>query len=451
MHLFLLFLLLLTLPYGLVADRELPLLGENARLNLKQEIELGRGLYDKLEKAGYIVDDPLLNRYLSDIGRSLLAQLDVRFRDYHFFIVRDASVNAFAAPGGFIGVNAGLIALTQSEDELAAVLAHEIAHVELKHSMQMIERSQGIGTASLLSLLAAILLSSQDPELASAMVYTSVAGSSQAMVNFTRQNEYEADRMGIELLKNSSYDARGMSRFMNLLQQKEQSGTLSSIEYLRTHPVGGNRLGEIESRLQGYRSAGTSPGQYARFREYLHYTLADAEPQVSSHEFARALALMGQGRNIDAEKLLTALSEQDPDNLWYRYALAESLVLRRQYDRASDIYASLMLLYPDDEVIAIRLIDSLQASGQIDEALQLGLKLESEHGGDARVYKRLVSLYRISGEESLQHYAEANYHWFGGDRKQAIKLYNSLLEQGLLNIVEEEKVRRRLASEKLEN
>ncbi|MBT4076559.1 MAG: M48 family metalloprotease, partial [Gammaproteobacteria bacterium] len=144
-------------PKIVSADPELPLLGETGILNLKKEIELGSGLYKKLKEKGYVIEDPMLSRYLQDIGESLLSSLDFRVRDYYFYLVKDGSVNAFAAPGGYIGVNVGLIDITSSEDELASVLAHEIAHVELMHSMQMIERAKTINMASMISILAAIL------------------------------------------------------------------------------------------------------------------------------------------------------------------------------------------------------------------------------------------------------------------------------------------------------
>ena len=170
----------------LLADPELPLLGENASLNLKKEVILGEGLFKKLKEKGYVIEDPMLSAYLQDIGESLLSALDVRFRDYHFFLVKDGSINAFAAPGGYVGVNMGLIAVTASEDELASVLAHEIAHVELMHSMQMLEKASSVNMTSLISILAAILVGSQNPDMASAIIYTGIAGSSQSMINFTR-------------------------------------------------------------------------------------------------------------------------------------------------------------------------------------------------------------------------------------------------------------------------
>ena len=147
------------LSSGALADQELPLLGENASVNLQKEEDLGSGLYDRLKEKGYVIDDPLLSRYLQDIGESLLSALDVRLREYRFYLVKDGSLNAFAAPGGYIGVHVGLIAATNSEDELASVLAHEIAHVELMHSMQMIEKASNVNIASMISILAAILVS----------------------------------------------------------------------------------------------------------------------------------------------------------------------------------------------------------------------------------------------------------------------------------------------------
>ena len=178
------------------ASRDLPLLGEDARLNLQKEDEIGRGLYLKLKERGYVIEHPLLTRYLSDIGESLLSALDIRLRDYTFYLVKDNSVNAFATPGGYIGVNVGLIMMSRTEDEVASVLAHEIAHVELMHGMQMLEKAQEVNMAGMISLLAALLIGGQNSDLASALVFSSAAGSGQTMLNFTRANEYEADRIG---------------------------------------------------------------------------------------------------------------------------------------------------------------------------------------------------------------------------------------------------------------
>jgi beta-barrel assembly-enhancing protease len=433
----------------LVADQELPLLGENASLNLRNEHDLGQGLYERLKQGGYLIDDPLLSRYLSDIGESLLAQLDLRIRDYHFFLVKDNSVNAFAAPGGFIGVNAGLIGMTDNEDELASVLAHEIAHVELKHTMQMIEKSQTLNAVSALSILAAILLSSQDPEAASAMIYGGAAGSSQAIVNFTRSNEYEADRVGIELINKSQYDPEAMADFMLMLQQKEQSGAVANIEYIRTHPISSNRIAEIRARVKSAKESNAKKNKhfsrYAEFKDYLSYIYPGFRVAQQKSDFYQALTLMKNGLFEDASQHLSHLSSKDPDSIWIRYAQAESLVFQSKYNEALKIYQSLILLYPDDLAITIKLVNTLIQLKQYDKALEYAQRVLKQNEQNPESYQMLVQLYKFLDQPNLQQLAEADYHWYNGNHKQAEKLYKVLINKGLLDVVNEQKVKDKLA------
>lgn len=443
------FFIFLIFSTALVADQELPLLGENASVNLSNEFKLGQGLYERLKQRGYLIEDPLLSRYLSDIGESLLAQLDLRVRDYHFFLVKDNSVNAFAAPGGFIGVNAGLIAMTHNEDELASVIAHEIAHVELRHTMQMIEKSQTVNAVSALSILAAILLSSQDPEAASAMLYGGAAGSSQAIVNFTRSNEYEADRLGIELLNKSQYDSEAMADFMLLLQQKEQSGGVANIEYIRTHPISSNRVAEIRSRVKSPEEHNIKKtryfSRYPEFKDYLSYIYPASRVSQQKSDFYQALTLMKNGLFQAASQRLSRLSSKDPDSIWVSYAQAESLLFQSKYNEALEIYQSLILLYPDDLAITIKLVNTLIQLQQYEKALEYAERILIQNEQQPESYQMLVQLYKLLDKPNLQQLAEADYHWYNGNQKQAEKLYKGLISKGLLDVINEQKVKDKLA------
>jgi len=429
------------------ADSELPLLGENARLNLSREIELGRGLYERLKESGYVIEDLLLSRYLQDVGESLLTSLDVRVRDYHFYLVKDNSVNAFAAPGGYIGVNAGLIAISESEDELASVLAHEIAHVELMHSMQMIEKAKTVSLTSMVSVLAAILLSGQDPEAASAILYTGLAGSTQSMINFTRANEYEADRVGVEVLKKSEYDPQAMADFMKILQSREQGGELAGIEYLRTHPVNSNRIAEITSRISGLEKKRPKYTRFQQFKDYLFYLYPNDRAKLAQSRFSAALEHTRNGRYSDAEKLYLELTRSDPDSLWFNYALAENMEYQQRLLDASNLYNETLLLYPDDIAIAARLINVLILLEQPESALKIAFLLYDEHKAKPRIHQLLVTIYQKLDNAPLKQLAEANYHWFNGNEKFARKQFKLLLAEGKLDIANEEGIKEKLSSD----
>ena len=179
---------ILLLSHPLLAATELPSLGDNSLFNIERETRLGRSVYERLLENGLVETHPMLDRYINDLGFRLLAGIDNRVRDYRFFIVRDDSVNAFALPGGFVGVNRGLIMQARSQHQLASVLAHEIAHVHLRHGIDMMEKSKELSNRALLTMLAGLLLGGVDSQVGSAVLFGGAAGSRQAMVNFTREN-----------------------------------------------------------------------------------------------------------------------------------------------------------------------------------------------------------------------------------------------------------------------
>jgi len=430
---------------GVIADPELPLLGANASFNLKKEVELGQGLYSKLKEQGYVIEDPLLSRYLQDIGETLLSALELRFRDYHFFLVKDSSINAFAAPGGFIGVNAGLIAVSDSEDELASVLAHEIAHVELMHSMQMLEKASEINMASLISVLAAILIGGQNPDVASAILYSGIAGSSQSMINFTRANEYEADRVGVELLKKSKYNPSAMADFMGILQKREQNGEIANIEYFRTHPVNANRIAEIRARLPVSRQKQAVFSRYQQFRDYLFYLYSfDSISSNSNTQFSQALLHTRNGRYDMADQIYQTLTKTDPDSLWYKYAYAENMEYQGRTLDAAEVYQAALLLYPDELSIGIRLVASLLTQKQFQTALDRALKLMQKYQSSPQVYQSLVRVYTLMENELMRQFYEAHYHWYSGNRDLAKVQFKALLSQGKLDTSNELKVKEKL-------
>jgi len=428
-----------------IADPELPLLGANASFNLKKEVELGQGLYSKLKEQGYVIDDPLLSRYLQDIGESLLSALELRFRDYHFFLVKDSSINAFAAPGGFIGVNAGLIAVSDSEDELASVLAHEIAHVELMHSMQMLEKASEINMASLISVLAAILIGGQNPDVAGAILYSGIAGSSQSMINFTRANEYEADRVGVELLKKSKYDPSAMADFMGILQRREQNGEIANIEYFRTHPVNANRIAEIRARLPLSRRKQVAFSRYQQFRDYLFYLYPfDSIAGNSKTQFSQALLHTRNGRYDIADDIYQALTKNDPDSLWYKYAYAENMEYQGRTVDATGVYQAALLLYPDELSIGLRLVASLITQKQYQKALTRALKLLQKYQSSPQVYQSLVKVYNSMQNDLMRQFYEAHYHWYSGNRELARTQFKALLSQGNLDASYEHRIKEKL-------
>ena len=411
----------------LYGDEGLPLLGENAAINIEFERQIGAQFYRRLLNRGLVETNPILNRYINELGARLLSGIENRVRDYRFFIVKDFGVNAFAVPGGFIGVNIGLITRAQNQHQLASVLAHEIAHVRLMHSLQLMQKSSELSTASILTMLAGLLVGGYNSELGSALIFGSTAGSQQAIINFTRENEYEADRLGIELMKNGNFDSQGMVDFFKLMQRIAGSSEFQSIEYLRTHPVHANRISEAESRVTLMAPGQLDPDYFLMFRDYLEYFSADHLNQFGSN-YRRALGQIKVGQYEMADQTLRNLYQQDSENIWYGYAFAENLEHLGQLDQAEQVYRELLEIFPDEFAFSLRLLRLLKSVGEFESSLVIARRLEKRYPYNKNVYVELAGIYEQLDRPVFQMMAEAEYHRLAGNPRLAIKLYNSVID-----------------------
>lgn len=266
------FLVALMCPPAFAAD-SLPALGDSAQtvLTPNQERLLGESIMREIRKDPDFVSDADLEIYLSGLGYRLVAASADNRQDFEFFAVRDDALNAFALPGGFIGIHTGLLIGAQSEAELAAVLAHEIAHVTQRHLARILDKQQQSTMESLAMLVATALLArSKNSALAEAVGSVIPAVALQKQLDFTREHEKEADRVGIQILKNAGFDPRAMPSFLErLLRASRVYDTNSLPDYLRTHPPTTERVADTQNRaLQSpYRQTQDSTDfQYLRAR-----------------------------------------------------------------------------------------------------------------------------------------------------------------------------------------
>ena len=405
---------------------ELPSLGENSAINIERETQLGRSVYKKLLARGYIETDPLLDRYINDLGFRLLAGLDNRMRDYRFFIIRDDAVNAFALPGGYIGVNRGLIRQARTQHQLASVLAHEIAHVRLRHGIDMMEKGKGLNTAAILAMVAGLLLGTVDSEVGEAVIFGGIAGAQQAMVNYTRENEYEADRLGMELMYGGQFDPNGMVEFFTIMTQLSGSSEIGNIEYLRTHPVGANRIAEAAGRVNNKALGANQVDDYPLFKDYLQFVSSDHLPDAGS-QFLRALASIQAGEYQRADALLGSLYSRDNENIWYSIAFAVNLEHLGREAEAELVYRRLLDIFPGDYILSMRLLGLLKLAGRYQSALVIARRLEIEFPENQQVYFQLSEIYQSLHRPALQMMAEAEFHRITGNPQQAIKLYDQVL------------------------
>jgi len=238
-----------------INELDLPDIGDSSGSAVSPEFErrLGKAFMRSVRQHAAIVDDPEVEGYIESIGYKLAANSDNNSLAFTFFVVDSPDINAFAAPGGVIGVNSGTILNSRSESELAGVLAHEIAHVIQRHMARQFERAGQFSLPSTAALLGAILLAVVSPQAGQAALAVVTGVSIQSQINFTRTNEEEADNVGIQLLARSGYDPQGMPSFFERLQQKSQFYQGNAPEYLRTHPLTTSRIADSKARASRYK------------------------------------------------------------------------------------------------------------------------------------------------------------------------------------------------------
>ena len=239
----------MVIPTIIIFSAETPELGDpfSQSMSLKTEQIVGLASYKRLQKNNYIYNNPLVSGYISYLGNKLSTSIMDGDRKYTYFVVRSEQVNAFAIPGGYIGLNAGLINLTSSEAQLAGVVAHEISHVKLRHSAEMIANMSLNNIPMWAGIIAGIFAGNAEASMAALRL--GIGQSSQMSINLIRENEIEADDYGIEIMTRSNYDLEEMSNFFKTMGNV--SGEIQrELSYLSTHPMYENRISHIQNKAK---------------------------------------------------------------------------------------------------------------------------------------------------------------------------------------------------------
>ncbi|MBI4633881.1 MAG: M48 family metalloprotease [Deltaproteobacteria bacterium] len=368
--------ILLLLPGGIA----------RASFTLEDEKKLGKEFYDKLEKSDVLLQDRRVNEYINKLGNSILSHNQNAPFVFHFSVVKSSAINAFATPGGYIYVNAGLITLVGNESELAGVLAHEIAHVNARHIADIIAKSQKVGVATLAAILAGAFLGGGD--VTAAVTGFSVATATSLNLKYSREHEEEADRMGMSYLTATGYDGKTMMDFLKKMRRYEfYSNTVPS--YFLTHPGTDERIRYLDGLTQ------------TRYRH------GGAENIIGSLKRIQTILLLDRKTPDDNLKYFEEelkKNPNDPDNL---YGLAVTLGNLGLTSRGLDNFQKALLLSPDDGDIlremgityfksgkteeAIKFLTSAMNNGDKDTATILYLGKAYEARGD---YATAIELYR---------------------------------------------------------
>ena len=366
----------------------LPDLGDVSQSELTplQERRLGEGIMREIRADRSYSDDAEIADYLNALGSRLVSAGTASRQAFEFFLILDPQVNAFALPGGFIGVNSGLILAAQSESELASVLSHEIAHVTQHHIARMLVAQKQSQITSLAGLALAILASRVSSEMSQAALVASQAGSVQSALNFTRANEREADRIGFQALEQAGFDTQAMPLFFERLQRATRYYETAAPSYLRTHPLTYERIADMQNRAQN------SP--YRQVPDSVEFQLIRAKLKAAQGPPRDAIAFF-EG-SLKERKYLSEMAS--------RYGLVEALIRAKDYARATQELRALRKTAPASAVIEAQAARLYMAAGDHAMALQTYRDALTSHPGyRAFVYDYADALLRNrQPEEALK-------------------------------------------------
>jgi beta-barrel assembly-enhancing protease len=382
-------------PVSSSAPVELPDIGSpaSAVLSGTDEYQLGAMVIHQIRQQNGILEDPEVTEYLNAVAARLATQTPDGSPHFQLFAVRDDEINAFALPGGFICINAGLITQTKTESELAGVMAHEMAHVTQHHIARAIraQSQQSLTTAA--AMLAAILLGTLGGGGGQAIEGGIMAAQGlavQQQINFTRDNEAEADRVGIGFLAGAGFDTRGMANFFETIGRTEGLAGTYIPAMLQDHPVTSVRIAEARARAAQFGAQKVKESlTYQLVRERVRVLTAPGDVDIEKYysaklaktpndlglQYGEALALMADNRPVEAEKILAKLTEKHDDLVLLHAAYGQAQVKAGQ---TNDGVASLLRavqLFPRNVPITVRYSEALMKAGRPADAHNVLLDL----------------------------------------------------------------------------
>lgn len=425
---------------GLVQAASLPELGDasEAALPHARERALGEETMKSLRSAGAALDDPEIDAYLDSLGRRLLqADPSLAGQPFRFFAVDSAELNAFALPGGYVGVNTGLILATQSESELASVLAHEISHVGQHHIARQLAAQSGAQVMSLAALAAAIVAAGTgNGQAAMAAVTGATAAQAQSQINYTREHEQEADRLGFRLLVDAGFDPRAMAAFFERLQRATRlADSGATPAWLRTHPLTHERVAEAEDRAfaRPYRQVTDSPEYHlarALVRSYAgtpHEAVARfagelADGRYRDRNATRYGLAAAQLRAGDYAAAGASIAQLERDGLRHPMleALAGQVLMQSgQLDAAQSRYDAALRRYPDYLQLLYDYPRLRLKRGDAAGAARFAEAALERHPADRALHQSAAEAWAALGNPFKSHYHQGELYALDGNPRAA--------------------------------
>ncbi|MDF7681559.1 M48 family metallopeptidase [Enterobacteriaceae bacterium ESL0689] len=432
----------------------LPDMGTTAEstLSVGQEIQMGDYYVRQLRSSAPLINDPLLIQYINTLGMRLVASASAVRTPFHFYLVNNDQLNAFAFFGGNVVLHSALFRYTDNESELASVMAHEISHVTQRHLARAMEDQKRNAPLTWAGALGSMLLAMANPQAGMAALTGTLAGSQQGLISFTRQNEEEADRIGIHLLQRSGFDPQAMPSFMGrLLDQTRYSSRPP--EMLLTHPLPESRLADtrnranqmppviVQSTADFYLAKARTLSMYQsgdnKLSEDIFITWAKGNiRQQHAATYGRALLALGKNNFALAYTTLQPLLNAEPQNPWY-LDLATDIDLGQ--NRAADAINRLKNAHEirNNPVLQLNLANAYLQNSQPDEAEKILNRYTFNHPEDINGWDLLTQAEAALGHRDQELAARAESVALTGQLDQAIKFLSSASAQVTLGSLQQ--------------
>jgi len=433
-------------------------------LSQAAEQSIGRSIYRNLQNSGFIIADPEIQEYIQTVGLKLASHAQDEGESFQFFVIEDGAINAFALPGGYIGIHSGLILATVNESELAGVMAHEIAHVTQRHISRAVFANRNEGIINLAALLGAILVgvaTGAGGDAISGAVMASQGISAQQQIDFTRANEYEADRVGVNILNEAGFNPQGMPDFFETMSRLSGTANSQVPEFLMTHPVTTNRVAETRGRAAQYGVKDVPDStSYSLIRARIKFLMAERPDMALAYfkdqqnnpravgdlglQYGMALSLMAIGEPQQARRIMNELLLTNEQVIMFHTGLAQAQIASGDNSAGMKTYQTAMKLFPRNVPLTVRYAEALLNNGQPQQAHDVLNDLLNNVPATSEQIRLLALAANAAGDISNAHYYMAEYHVYTGNLSMALMQLRLALATPDLDPMQEIRFRARL-------
>ena len=440
--------LLLTPALSVHADvsDNLPDMGTTAgsTLSINQELQIGDFYVRQLRASAPLINDPLLNQYINELGQRLVAHANSVRTPFHFFLIQNDELNAFAFFGGNVVLHSSLFRYTDNESQLASVMAHEISHVTQRHLARAMEEQKRNAPLTWVGALGSILLAIASPQAGMAALTGTLAGTQQGMISFTQANEQEADRIGIQVLQRAGFDPQAMPAFLQKLADQSRFSSKPP-EILLTHPLPDSRLADARNRANQmrpvvvqssegfYMAKVRSLGMYATGRNQLtdellnEYAKGNSREQMAS-QYGKAVQFL-QAKSFDsAKKIITPMLAKQPDNVWLLDIMTDIDIGLNQPQQAINMLTSAKGS-STNPVLQLNLANAYVEAKQPANATRILNRYTFAHPDDVNAWDLLAQASAAQGFRDEELSARAEGLALNGQLDQAITTLSSASAQ----------------------